>query len=296
MKTDHMNFAKIIQLISIIASLLLCTCGAQIKTGRNSDPAKWPESAKTPVTEAPALGDDQGGTTSCFDVKARSIPQDIATFCADAIKPQAVFKELYPLLCEQGFLTGLLKTPSCGWDGTPSRIKSYIHHYYIQKDTTKDYEDINATITHTPVPLERFMRPVRLAFENYEQFKSEGYQWINGTREHKNLSGTNWEQGVNYRFRADKVEYEIGYQGTMKLYQLSPDLFAHINYATGDYARIADFAQIILYSRQADNTALTLKLEHRRVASQGLYDLAKRSAGELARDVMEKGYKNAIKP
>jgi hypothetical protein len=286
---------------NLIAAILLgaaCVgaCGADIKTGRNADPKRWPNAENTPSSDRQGTGDLNAPRSSCFDALPNSIPTEFKQFCDNVLKPQAELKELYPRLCDEGFLVGRLKSPSCGWNGDPARMRAFMHHYAMQKDTTKDYEDVNASITHAPVPLERYMHPVRLAFENYDQFKTEGYQWVAGTREHRNLSATTWEQGIQYRFRADKVEYEIGYQGHMRLYQLTPDLFVHVNYATGDFARIAQFAQVMLYSRQSDQSTLAIKIEHRRVTSQGLYDLAKRSAADMAKDVMEKGYKNAIKP
>jgi hypothetical protein len=272
-------------------------CRPAIDTGRNADPSRWPQSddATDPANSAPNEGLRTPGSP-CFASKSPQLPSELKQLCENVIKPQQELTQLYTELCIQGHLVGLLKSPRCGWDGNPGHIRSFMHHYFMQKDTSKDYEDINSSITHAPVTLDKYLRPVQLAFENYEQFRSEGYQWVAGTREHRNLSGTTWVEGINYRFRADKVEYEVGYQGRMQLYKLTPDLYVHINYATGDFARITHFAQIMLYSRQSDQSTLALKLEHRRVASQGLYDLAKRSAAEMARDVMEKGYKNAIKP
>ena len=100
---------------------------------------------------------------------------------------------------------------------------------------------------------------------------------------------------IRDRFRAFKELYDIGYQGTNTLYRLGPDTYLHLNYATGDYVRIMEFAQIVIYRGNPDGTATSVKLEHRKVKSQGLYDRAKKSGFEMTRELMEKGVKNATK-
>lgn len=289
-----------------VASLaLLSNCGNKIDTGRNSDPSQWPSPTATGSNTGEANPEGTNGNTTgergtltsrCFELKTTKIPTEIAKICADNIKPVAELKELYPLICEQGYLISLLQKPECGWDGTPATMKRHTHHYSVQTDPAKDYEDVHATITHAPVSVSKYLVAPRLAYENFDEFKRLGFQWMAGTKEQKNLSGTTWENGVVYSFRADKGEYELGYKGTSKLYQLSSTLYAVLNYANGDFARIAAYSQIIFYQEQPDHTTISVSLAHRRISSPGLYDIAKKSCAEQLKDMFEKGYKNAIKP
>jgi hypothetical protein len=293
---------KIPAAFTLLAALLIApSCGNQIDAGRNGDPSRFPvtkgqkESESNPKDPAnPGPSDNQ--PINCFQKTTTEIPAGLTKLCAEVIKPEAGFKDLYPILCEQSQLIAVINQPSCGWDGKENTMQRFIHHYSMSTDPTKDYEDVHATILHTPITVDKFMSSVRLAFENFDEFKRQGFQWIDGTKQQKNLTGKTWEQGVEYRFRADKGQYEIGYQGINKLYQISPLLFVHLNRATGDYARVAEFSQIALYQQQADNSTLTIKLEHRRISSEGLYSIAKKSSAELVTDFMKKGYNNAVKP
>ena len=285
--------------LTIATAMDLMSCGNETNTGRNADPAKWPTAPQNNSEQNSEQNENPGrgsANQSCFESTTREIPDAIAKICAENIQPEPAYKGLYPIICEQGKVIASFNRPSCGWDGNLQTINRYIHHYYVQPDKTQDYEDLHASFVHAPVPLQKYMFAVRLAFENFDEFKRLGYQWVAGTREHRNLSGTTWEQGVNYRFRVEKEQYDIGYQGYNKLYQISPTLFMHLNHATGDFARIAAFAQIVFYQEQADGSTVSFKIEHRRVSSHGFYDLAKKTSAETVRDVMEKGYRNATKP
>ena len=272
-------------------ALGLTACGPRVNTGRNDDPASWRTDE-----ESPSRGSDSSSNQACFESTLTSIPAEIQSLCSDAIKGIAELSNLYPILCEQGKMLTALNQPTCGWDGAPQTMNNFLHRFYTEKDTTKDYEDITASIVHAPASADRYKLPVRLAYENFDEFKRQGYQWTAGTRENKNISGTTWEQGIQYRFRADKDVYEVGYQGYTKLFTLSPTMSAQLNHATGDFERIKKFAQIVLYSEQPDHSTLILRLENRAVSSQGLFERAKKTALELDREAMEKGFKNATKP
>ncbi len=289
-------------LAAITVILLAIACGTKVDTGRNGQPIVAEKTATPSNPDAPDLNNPgspdvvASPSGSCLKKTTSTIPEELVKLCADSIKSEPGFKDLHPILCEKGHLIAILNRPNCGWDGTPSTMKQFMVHYSMNTDPALDYEDVNASALHVPVTVDKVLRGVRLAFENYPEFKLQGYQWIEGTREQRNLTGKTWEDGVEYRFRADKGLYEIGYQGVNKLYQLSPTLFVHLNRATGDFERIAEFSQIVLYQQQSDNSTLVLKLEHRRIKSTGLYTLAKKSAAELLSDLMKKGYTNATKP
>jgi hypothetical protein len=270
--------------------LAFAACGPRIDTGRNHDPSQWP------VTPPESESGNARGSSSCFESTPSSIPSELQALCTAELKSNAVFAKIAPILCDQGKMLTAINNPSCGWDGSPRNMNNYLHRFYTEKDTTKDYEDVAASIVHAPVSADRYTRPISLAFENYEEFKRQGFQWTAGTREIKNLSSTKWEQGIQYRFRADKDVYEVGYQGQTKRYQLSPTLSAQINYATGDFERITKFAQVVLFSEQPDHSTLALRLENRAVSSQGLFERAKKSALELDYEALEKGYRNATTP
>jgi hypothetical protein len=279
-----------------LSALFLAACGSRIDTGRNGIPVAQPvdQSESPEQTNGPNVV--PGQVVPCFKRTTKDIPENLAKLCSETIKPNASYKELYPILCEEGRLVAILNSPKCGWDGTPSTLKRFKTLYSMSTDPTQNYDDIHSTVIHAPVPLANVLKSFRLAFENYPEFKLQGYQWIEGTREQRNLTGKTWEQGVEYRFRADKGLYEIGYQGINQLYQMSPTLFVHLNRATGDYERVAAFSQIAMYHQLADNTTMIIKLEHRTITSTGLYNIAKVNASELLVDFMKKGYSNAIKP
>ncbi len=288
--------------IAFISSVVLAaSCGTTINTGRNATPVKQPvDQAETPEqsSEQSPSGPnaESGQVTPCFSRTTKNIPENLVKLCNETIKPDASYKELYPIVCEQGRLVAILNSPKCGWDGSPSTLKRFKTFYSMSTDPTLNYEDVNSTVIHAPAPIGNVLKSFRLAFENFPEFKLQGYQWIDGTREQRNLTGKTWEQGVEYRFRADKGLYEIGYQGVNQLYQISPTLFVQLNRATGDYERVAAFSQMAMYQQLADNTTMIIKLEHRTINSPGLYNLAKVSASELLVDFMKKGYANAIKP
>jgi len=282
------------QLKRITALIVLLTaCGPHVNTGRNSDPNKWPN---PPATGEDAASDPTGLNSTCFATKSNSIPENIKKVCDGELRTTAEFKNLVPILCDDGMLISALDKPECGWDGQPSNSKNrYIHRYYIEKDTSKDYEDITSSIIHIPGTINALTNIMRLAFENFDEFKRRGYQWTSGTRENRNLSGTTWDQGVKYRFRADKEAYEVGYEGHIKFLQLTPTLAIHLNRATGDFERINHFAQILIYSQLPDSSSLAIRLENRKIASNGLFNLAKKGAVQLDMEAMEKGYSNATK-
>ena len=285
---------------SLAAIMLLANCGNKIDTGRNSDPTKWPSrgdgNSSANGTDQQSDGGRGTSVNSCFAIKSSAIPAEISNFCASEIKPIKELNELHSIMCEQGYLVSLLRKPGCGWDGNPQTMKRYAHHYSVQTDHSKDYEDVNATIIHAPVPLSKYLMAPRLAYEDFDEFKRQGFQWMAGTKEQKNLSGTTMENGIHYSFRADKGQYELAYHGIAKTFQLTPTLSVLLNYGNSDFARIAAFSQIVFYQEQADHSTLSVRLEHRRISSQGLYDLAKKSCAEQLKDMFEKGYKNAVKP
>jgi hypothetical protein len=274
--------------------LSISGCGTKINTGRNSDPGNWPKGTSNP-TDTGDSGNGGTPTQGCFSLQVTELDPAIKTFCAEHINKQPELASLAGIICEKKLLTGLLKKTGCGWTGDKAKVMGYVHRFDIQTDRSKDYEDIVGSATHAPVTPEKFATPIMLAFENYAEFKSKGFQWVDGTREMTNQSGGTALSGLTYRFRAEKPEYEVGYKGRVQFYQLTPDLIAHINVATGDYARIIAFEQIAFYQRLPDQTTMTVRLEHRKVSSQGLFDLAKRSATEMSRDTMEKGFSNATK-
>lgn len=272
--------------------LLAVACGQKVDTGRNNDPSTWPRQNSQ---------DEQGKAPSalrseCFLQKSEALPQELKTVCDNELRPLPEFKELVAVICDSGHLLSALDKPHCGWDGAASNAKTrYIHRFFTQKDTSQDYEDVTSSIIRTPVTLAKYTSVVKLAFENYDEFKRQGYQWTSGTRENRNLSSTTWDEGVRYRFRADKDVYEVGYEGQIKYIQLTPTLGMHFNRATGDFERIKKFAQVVLYSQLPDQSTLTIRLEHRQTQSSGLFDLAKKSALELDFEAMEKGFSNATK-
>jgi hypothetical protein len=285
-----MRTLSILFTFSIMATFL--ACDPNVDTGRNADPGAWPS--------APS-GDDQtmnsgGMRGTCFLTPPENFPDEIKKLCDRELRGTTEFSELVPILCDSGYLLNAIDKPECGWGGQSSNSKShYIHRYFTQKDKTQDYEDVTSSIIHTPVTMETYTNMIRMAFENFDAFLRRGYQWASGTRENRNLSGTKWEEGVNYRFRADKDVYEVGYEGRIRYFQLTPSLGMHINRATGDFERIKKFAQIVIYSELPDRTTITIRLENRQIQSSGLFDLAKKSALELDFEAMEKGYANATK-
>ena len=286
-----MKLPGIIFVCSSVAATILA-CDPRVDTGRNADPGAWPT--------GPA-GDDQGTRgdglrATCFLTGPENFPEALKQICDTELRPTPEFSELAPILCDSGHLLNAIDKPQCGWDGqSQSPKKRFIHRFFTQKDKTQDYEDITSSIIHTPVTMATYTNMIRLAFENFDEFQRQGYQWASGTRENRNLSGTKWEDGVSYRFRADKDVYEVGYEGRIRYYQLTPTLGIHLNRAVGDFERIKKFAQIGIYSQLPDNTTLTIRLEHRQISSNGLFDLAKKSALELDYEAMEKGYNNATK-
>jgi hypothetical protein len=284
---------KSINIIACAAlTVTIAACDPQVDTGRNSDPGAWPT--------GPA-GQDQNTETSgmratCFLSGPENFPDEIKNLCDSELRATDEFSSLVPVLCDSGYLLNALDKPQCGWDGqSQSPKKRFIHRFFTQKDKSQDYEDITSSIIHTPVTIGTYTNPIRLAFENFDEFQRQGYQWASGTRENRNLSATKWEDGLSYRFRADKDAYEVGYEGRIRYYQLTPTLGIHLNRAVGDFERIKKFAQIVLYSQLPDSTTLTIRLEHRQISSSGLFDLAKKSALDLDYEAMEKGYANATK-
>jgi hypothetical protein len=281
----------------ILITLLpgIAACGVKTDTGRNGDPNAWPESDNLPVSDSGSPS-NTGETDSCFSKPDAAIPTVVDTFCSAHLKTNPSFRGLHKILCEEKKLWRAMESKTCGWTGQLGNIKKHMHFYAMEQDQSKDYADIHASIIRTPVSLERLMTPVRLAFENYPEFKRLGYRWLDGTREHVNLSNTTWEQGVQYRFRATKESYELGYQGHNTLYKLDEQTFVHLNYATGDYERILEFAQVVVYRRVSEGSSLVIKLEQRKVQSSGLYAFAKKTGYSLTRELMEKVYSNATKP
>jgi hypothetical protein len=287
----EMNFMKIIS-CALVATATIAACDPHVDTGRNSDPGAWP----TGPTGQDQNTETSGMRATCFLSGPENFPDEIKTLCDSELRATEEFSSLVPILCDSGHLLNALDKPQCGWDGQTSASKlRFIHRYFTQKDKTKDYEDVTSSIIHTPVAMLTYTGMVRMAFENFDEFLRRGYQWASGTRENRKLSGTNWEDGVSYRFRADKDVYEVGYEGRIRYHQLTPTLGIHLNRAVGDFERIKKFAQIVLYSQLPDNTTLTIRLEHRQISSSGLFDLAKKSALELDYEAMEKGYANATK-
>ncbi len=288
---------NVLRLLIVITMPLTLACGAKTNTGRNADSSQWPKDPDADVIDGIGRGgtSPNGRAANCFEQSSREAPESLRTLCDHEIKSNPAFNKLHNVLCVEGKLFSSLNKPTCGWNGTMATINHHIYYYEMEQDTQKDYQDMHASILRVQVPVTKVMIPFRLAFENFEQFKAQGFQWVSGTREHRNLSATTWEQGINYRFRANKELYDIGYQGTTKLYDLGSNTFAHLNFATGDFARILEFAQIVIYKGQADGSTMTIKLEHRKVSSQGLYDRAKKTGLELTRELMEKGFKNATK-
>lgn len=285
------NLSKSLMVIAVAA---VTACGAKTDTGRNANPELWPGdgSGQTPGITGST---DSELASKCFQKSAAKAPDGLKILCDNEIGGNPAFAKLHKILCADNKMIAALSEPSCGWSGAASTLNQHLYFFEMEPDKQKNYQDVHASIVHVPVSVDRFMHPLRIAFENYDEFKAQGYQWLAGTREHRNLSGTKWEQGIQYRFRANKDLYDIGYQGSNTLYQVDQDTFLHLNYATGDYARIVSFAQIVLYKKLPDNTALSVKLEHREVSSQGLYDRAKKTGLEMTRELMEKGYRNATK-
>jgi hypothetical protein len=270
------------------------SCGNKVNTGRNGDPSRWPSNSAN--SENPQNGTSQRGSSStCFTMQVAELDPAIQSFCEQKAVNHPVLTKIAPYICQKKVLTGLLKKPECGWNGDASKVTSYIYRYDMQTDKTQDFEDIVGYAIHSPTTPEATALPTSLAYQAYDEFKAKGYQWSDGTREILNLNHGNIESGVDYRYRADKSEYEIGFQGHAQLIQLTPDLLAHINYATSDFARILAFEQIVLYQRLPDKTAMTVRIEHRKVASKGLFDIAKKNTMEMSKDTMLKGYSNANK-
>ena len=278
--------------LSACLAPLAAACGPRVETGRNDDPRTWQSSSGDSETTT----DPNGIKARCFLAKPDSVPNEIKAVCDQELRTNEAFARLVPLLCDQGNLLAALDKPECGWNGPTSSSKQrYIHRFYTEADTTKDYEDVTSSIIHTPVTMNTFTGVVRMAYENFEEFRRQGYLWTSGTRENRNISGTTWDEGVQYRFRADKEAYEVGYEGITKFIQLTPTLAVHVNRATGDFERITKFAQVVIYRELPDHTTLTIRLENRQIASGGLFGLAKKGAQELDLEAMEKGYSNAVK-
>lgn len=279
-------------ILSLFTLSIFASCTPQIDTGRNADPETWPNRSQGDED----ITDSGGLRSACFLTPPETVITEIKSLCDHEIRAHQEFSDLAPILCESGYLLNAIDKPQCGWDGqSQAPKKQFIHRYFTQQDRSKDYEDITSSIIRTPVSIETYTRVIKMAFENFDEFLRQGYQWASGTRENRNLSGTKWEDGVSYRFRADKDVYEVGYEGRIRYYQLTPTLGIHLNRAVGDFERIKKFSQIGIYSQLPDNTTLTIRLEHRQISSNGLFDLAKKSALELDYEAMEKGYANATK-
>jgi hypothetical protein len=279
-------------LSGLILAGLVIACEPKIDTGRNGDPGSWPTAPSGDNQTAPV-----GGLKStCFLTPAEKTPDEIKKLCDEDLASMAELSELRSILCEAGYLLNAIDKPQCGWDGNLDTSKNrFIHRYFTQSDKSKDYEDVTSSVIRVPVTLTTYTEIIRLAFENFDEFTRRGYQWASGTRENRNLSQNSWQDGLSYRFRADKDVYEVGYEGHIRYYQLTPSLGIHVNRAVGDFERIKKFAQIIIYNQLEDDSTLIIRLEHRQIQSSGLFDLAKKSALELDFEAMEKGHANATK-
>ena len=119
----------------LIASAMISACGNKTDTGRNSDPSKWPTNRTNSDSGnvIPGHGDHQhpAGNT-CAETSASRLPPEITALCEESIKPEPAFKDIYPIICEQGKVIPSLTKPSCGWDGNPQTMNQFIHFYYMQ--------------------------------------------------------------------------------------------------------------------------------------------------------------------
>ena len=282
-----------------VGMLALLACNPTVKSGRNSDPSKWPEENPDEATDVsddgqPVVNPDRPAA-SCFQTSSDSLPVVLESLCEDDLASHPAFAEMRKIICERRFLINSFDRADCGWPGAPVSKSPYIHMYYVQRDRSLDYEDVHVSTAYVKVDVEKMVGANRLAFEDFASFKRRGLQWVAGTREQSNLSGTSWDQGLSYRFRVEKELYEIGYDGFTKLHKLGPGFYVHVNHATGNFARMGLMGQVVFYKGLADGGTISVKLEHRKMDSRGLYDFARKNGIELIYEMMDKGGANALK-
>lgn len=283
--------------------LALHSCGATVETGKNNDPGKWPQPPLSPTSDiegqTPETEDDAPGTTvtsgtalstSCFRSESTELPTKLHTMCDGVLKADPKLVKVHYYLCVKKFLVNALDVSACGWRGDAKNIINYTKVYEREPESSgKNYEDVHATIISPQVPATKFIEFVRLAFENYKEFKNRGYFWLAGTRENTNLNQGTLESGVRYRFRLEKDAYELGYAGHIKLIPLDENTWIQVNVADSDFVRVQHLAQVTLIKRQPDNTVVVAKLEHKIVdSSGGLYNRAWKGAIEVMKDLMIK--------
>lgn len=305
-----------IAISSILISVLTQACGPKIDTGRNEHPRD--------NTEGVAAGPDQGSDNpggsggngggnpsngagnngnggnltgvACFTAETKALPASLVQICRDYIQPNPLLAKIYEGVCVKGLFLASMDHPGCGWEGDQAKIKNFIYTYEREPESSgKDYEDVHATIIHLPVPAAKAIAFVRLVFEDFNQFKAEGYKWIAGTRESTNQNGGKLETGVIYKFRVDKDVYELGYSGRIQIFQIDSKTWLHVNYADRNFTRVKGIEQSTIYHDLPDGTSMMLKFEHKSIESKGLYRRAWAGAIELAEDLMTKCWSNSIK-
>ncbi|MCX6126124.1 MAG: hypothetical protein NTV34_15440 [Proteobacteria bacterium] len=221
---------SVIVLITSITALYYSACGARVDTGRNQNPNEWPRdegsnqngpgtissptSGRSPNESPETNGSPIAG--SCFRTEASVLMPALQKLCDENIKINPLLAKIHEYLCVKKFLLSALHQKSCGWHGDPTSLMRHISIYEREPETSgRDYEDVHATILNPPVAAPVYLNFMRLAFENYSEFKRQGFQWISGTRESTNLNQGTLESGVKYKFRVDREAYELGYSGIL---------------------------------------------------------------------------------
>lgn len=296
-----------------LLTVILCTCAPKIDTGRNGStgsnhseignggPGDNPGEPGAPGPNGqpgPGQGPNGGNLVNveCFTSQAQELPAAVAKVCDEQIKPNPLLAKIYTYACEKKYLVSAINQASCGWEGDESNINQFMHVYERESEASgKDYYDVHATALHLPTSVDKTTHFIRLVFENYAQFKAEGFQWLSGTRENSNLNNGTFDNGVQFRFRLDKDIYELGYSGHVQIFKIDDKTWMQVMYADKDFVRVKNIAQVTYYHELADGTTMAFKLEHKSVESKGLYRRAWQGAIEIAQDLMKKSMFNATK-
>ena len=318
---------------SLLASvLLLANCGAQIDTGRNNKPDQWPSessdqknkkadsqeptsnagntnagpgngkatpnssgSTGTPTTRAKTPGNSAPSGASCFDLTTSTPQSGVQAFCDNTLKPNPILNNIYDHLCTQGHLIAVLDQSGCAYNGSSGNVMSYIHVYFREPETSgKDYEDIHATISNPPIPASKARGIIQLAFEDYAAFKAQGKKWVGGTVEQVNLNHSSVDSGLDYHYLVDQGQYQLGYNAHIQTYQINDRLWAHVNYATGNFKLLTKFAQITMFEQLPNGTTLMMKIEDKTIGLENpsLYRRAMSGSNDLMKEFFVTMWKN----
>jgi hypothetical protein len=289
MSTEPLRIAIFIVLLGVTG------CGVKVDTGRNSSNELTSPEGR-PDSPSDGDSDTSPAISSCFTTSSDSLDAPLQHICDTVIGANPKLSKINEYLCQKKYLLNALSNKSCGWAGDPSVMMKHVKTYErVPEASGQNYEDIHASILLLPKPARFVIGFVSLAFENYAEFKQQNFKWIPGTRESINLNSGTMATGVAFKFRIDRdASYELGYKGHIQIYQLSDKQWIHVMYATDDFVRVTQFAQVALYSEQDDKSVIVVKLEHRGIdSSGGLYNRVWQGAVDLVKDFMNMCWNNS---